>query len=294
MRFVSFLNASGARRPGVCSGDEVAAFRAPIDTLEAFIALDRAARIDALTELETPVALASITLLAPLAPRKNVFCIGRNYLAHAQESSRARGETDLTLPDVPTIFTKAPTAIAAPGATLRLSPGVSSQYDWEAELAAIIGERCKDVAEGDALSMVFGYTGLNDVTARDLQRAHVQWFKGKSLDDTCPLGPWIVDAAEIGDPQNLDIALRHNGVIRQQSNTRAMIFSIARIIAELSKGMTLEPGDIIATGTPDGVGFAMEPPIFLADGDEMEVEIERIGILRNTIALRRPAELTAR
>ncbi len=294
MRFVSFSAASGARRPGVCSGDAVAAFRPPVDSLEAFIALDRAARVDALTALEAPVALATVTLLAPLAPRKNVFCIGRNYLAHAQESSRARGEADLTLPAVPTIFTKAPTAIAGPDTTLRLSPGVSSQYDWEAELAAIVGERCKDVAEADALAMVFGYTCLNDVTARDLQRSHQQWFKGKSLDDTCPLGPWLVDAAEIGDPQNLDIALRHNGVTRQHSNTRAMIFNIARIIAELSKGMTLEPGDIIATGTPDGVGFAMEPPVFLADGDVMEVEIERIGVLRNTIALSRPAELAAR
>jgi 2-keto-4-pentenoate hydratase/2-oxohepta-3-ene-1,7-dioic acid hydratase in catechol pathway len=186
---------------------------------------------------------------------------------------------------VPSFFTKAPTAIAGPGTTLRLDGEISVQYDWEAELAVVIGRRCKDVSEADALGAIFGYTCLNDVTARDLQRAHQQWFKGKSLDGTCPLGPWIVDAEELGDPQQLDIALRVNGRTRQHSNTQAMIFSIPRIIAELSRGMTLDAGDIIATGTPDGVGFAMEPPVFLADGDVMEVEIERIGVLRNPVAI---------
>lgn len=284
MRFVMFSDSTGAVRPGVLTGETVESLPAEIASLDAFVALDDVARRAALAARESAIPLASVTLHAPLAPRKNVFCVGRNYLAHAQEGARARGE-ELNLPSVPTFFTKAPTSIAGPGATLRLDGEISAQYDWEAELAVVIGRRCKDVSEVDALGVIFGYTCLNDVTARDLQRAHQQWFKGKSLDDTCPLGPWIVDAHELGDPQQLDIALRVNGHTRQRSNTRAMIFSIPRIIAELSRGMTLEAGDIIATGTPDGVGFAMEPPVFLADGDVMEVEIERIGVLRNPVAV---------
>jgi 2-keto-4-pentenoate hydratase/2-oxohepta-3-ene-1,7-dioic acid hydratase in catechol pathway len=286
VRFVTFSDSVAARRPGLLRDDDVLPFGPEIASLEDYIALAPADRHVALERLRPPVPRSSVGLVAPLAPRKNVFCVGRNYLAHAQEGARARGETDLKLPSVPTIFTKAPTAVAGPDATLALGAHVSAQYDYEAELAAIIGVRCKDVDEADALATVFGYTCLNDVTARDLQRAHQQWFKGKSLDDTCPIGPWLVDAAAVGDPQALDIALRVNGATRQHSNTRAMIFSIARIIAELSRGMTLEPGDIIATGTPEGVGFALEPPVFLADGDVLEVEIENIGVLRNTIAIR--------
>lgn len=289
MRFVTFSDRDGNRRPGLLSGETVEPFGPDVATLEAFIALDSAARRAALNARASALPLTSVTLSAPLAPRKNVFCVGRNYLAHAQEGARARGESDLNLPSVPSFFTKAPTAIAGPGETLRLSGAVSAQYDWEAELAVVIGARCKDVAAADALDVIFGYTCLNDVTARDLQRAHQQWFKGKSLDATCPIGPWIVDTAEIGDPQNLRIALRVSGLTRQNSNTKAMIFSIPRIIAELSKGMTLDPGDIIATGTPDGVGFALDPPVFLADGDVMEVEIEGIGVLRNTVAIGVPA-----
>jgi 2-keto-4-pentenoate hydratase/2-oxohepta-3-ene-1,7-dioic acid hydratase in catechol pathway len=287
MRFVTFSAAGGRRRPGIVIGDSVEPLGAAVESLEAFIALDARARSAALAAREPAIPLAGVALQAPLAPRKNVFCVGRNYLAHAQEGARARGE-QLSLPSVPTFFTKAPTAVTGPDATLTLPAAVSSQFDWEAELAVVIGARCKDVAEADALGVIFGYTCLNDVSARDLQRAHVQWFKGKSLDDTCPLGPWIVDAADIPDPGALDISLRVSGVTRQHGNTRAMIFSIPRIIAELSRGMTLEPGDIIATGTPDGVGFAMEPPVFLVDGDVMEVEIEGIGILRNRVAISAP------
>lgn len=282
---MTFSDATAARRPGVLRGETIEPFGPDVDSLETFVGLAPDARARALANAGPARALSSVTLVAPLAPRKNVFCVGRNYLAHAQEGARARGETDLNLPHVPTFFTKAPTAVAGPETTLELAAGISAQYDYEAELAAIVGVRCTNVPETDALAVVFGYTCLNDVTARDLQRAHQQWFKGKSLDNSCPIGPWIVDAADVGDPQNLAIVLRLNGEIRQRSNTKAMIFSIARIIAELSKGMTLEPGDIIATGTPDGVGFAMEPPSFLADGDVMEVELEHIGILRNRIAI---------
>ena len=149
----------------------------------------------------------------------------------------------------------------------------------------MIGKRCKDVAEESALDVVFGYTCLNDVSARDKQRATTQWFAGKTLDDTCPLGPWIVTADEIGDPQKLDVSLRVNGEEKQHASTAVMIFSVARCIAELSQGTTLEPGDIIATGTPEGVGFARTPPEFLKDGDVMEVEIEKIGVLRNPVKI---------
>ncbi|MBV8066884.1 MAG: fumarylacetoacetate hydrolase family protein, partial [Candidatus Eremiobacteraeota bacterium] len=230
------------------------------------------------------VPLDGTQLDAPVRPLRNVFCVGRNYVEHAREGARAAGR-ELKLPPVPTFFTKAPTAIAAPGATLHLSASVSGEYDYEAELAVVIGVECRDVLETQARQVIFGYTALNDVTARDLQRAHGQWFKGKSLDSTCPIGPWIVTPDEIGDADTLDIRLRRNGIEKQHSNTAKMIFSIARLIAELSKGMTLLPGDVIATGTPEGVGYARTPPEFLADGDTLEVEIQRIGTLRNTIQI---------
>lgn len=230
------------------------------------------------------VALADVTLEAPVIPGRNVFCVGRNYFEHAAEGARALGR-ELRLPQVPTFFTKAPTAIAAPDATLHLSASVSREYDFEAELAIVIGAQCRDTPESEALRVVFGYTALNDLTARDLQRQHGQWFKGKSLDSSCPIGPWIVTPEELGDPQALKLRFRRNGVEKQHSNSAKMIFGIPRLIAELSKGMTLLPGDVIATGTPAGVGFARTPPEFLADGDVLEVEIERIGILRNLVRI---------
>lgn len=280
MRFVSFRQA-GTVRPGIVHGDAVRPLNAP--TLIDYIATPAAARTSIGTGGAIP--LSEIALVAPVRPRKNVFCVGRNYLDHANEIARARG-TELRLSSVPTFFTKAPTAIAGPEATLEFSPLLSDEYDWEAELAVVIGERCRDVSEEHALDVVFGYTCFNDVTARDLQRAHQQWFKGKSLDHSAPIGPWIVDAAEVGDPQHLAIELRVNGETKQRSNTSRMIFDVRRIIASLSQGLTLEPGDVIATGTPDGVGMARTPPEFLRDGDVMEVEIERIGVLRNAVALR--------
>jgi 2-keto-4-pentenoate hydratase/2-oxohepta-3-ene-1,7-dioic acid hydratase in catechol pathway len=284
MRYVLYSDASGAKRAGVIEGESIRPFGLDVPTLEAYIALAPSERAVAVAKLGPAVAASSVTLLAPLYPKKNVFCVGRNYLAHAEEGAKALG-TELKLPPVPTFFTKAPTSIAGPDEVLPLSSDLSPQYDWEAELAVIIGTTCRDVSEADALDVVFGYSALNDVTARDLQRSHVQWFKGKSLDHTCPIGPWVIDAADVGDPQSLDIALRVNGVTKQSSNTSKMIFSVRQIIASLSAGLTLEPGDIIASGTPEGVGFARTPPEFLADGDVMEVDIEKIGILRNGVKI---------
>ena len=286
MRFVLFSTPSSGPRPGIVDGVTIWPLES-VASLDALIALEPATREAATKRSGTPVALANVTLHSPLYPHKNVFCVGRNYLAHAEEGARVRGE-ELKLPTVPTLFTKAPTAIAGPDATLHLDGAVSQKYDWEAELAVVIGKRCKNVNEADALDVIFGYTCLNDVSARDLQNATTQWFKGKTLDDTCPLGPWIVSADEIGDPQNLEVTLRLNGEVKQHAPTSAMIFSVARIISYLSQGLTLEPGDIIATGTPEGVGFARNPPEFLKDGDVMEVEISKIGILRSPVAIAAP------
>lgn len=281
MRFVTYRTPDGRTRPGVLEGDAIHILSTP--TLRDYIALAPHERV-AWHSSEELVPLSGVTLEAPVHPARNVFCVGRNYLEHAKEGARAAGR-ELKLPSVPTFFTKAPTSIAGPGAPLHLQAAVSREYDFEAELAVVIGAKCKDVSEADAPHVVFGYTALNDVTARDLQRAHGQWFKGKSLDDACPIGPWIVSPDEIGDPQTLQIAFRRNGEEKQRGNTAQMIFPISRLIAELSKGMTLLPGDVIATGTPEGVGFARTPPEFLADGDVMEVEIEHIGILRNAVAI---------
>lgn len=281
MRFVTYRGVDGVARPGVVEGDAIRTISTA--TLRDYVALAPHERI-AWHSADDLIALSSVTLDAPIRPERNVFCVGRNYLEHAKEGARASGR-ELKLPAVPTFFTKAPTAIAAPAATLHLSARVSREYDFEAELAVVIGARCRDVSEDEAYDVVFGYTALNDVTARDLQREHGQWFKGKSLDNACPIGPWIVTPEELGDPQTLEIRFRRNGAEKQHSNTAQMIFRIPRLIAELSKGMTLLPGDVIATGTPEGVGFARTPPEFLADGDVMEVDIEKIGVLRNTVAI---------
>jgi 2-keto-4-pentenoate hydratase/2-oxohepta-3-ene-1,7-dioic acid hydratase in catechol pathway len=281
VRFVTYRTSDGRPQPGVLEGDAIKPISTP--SLLDYIALAPHERVAWHTH-DDPVALSSVTLDAPVRPSRNVFCVGRNYLEHAKEGARAAGR-ELKLPDVPTFFTKAPTAIAGPDVTLHFPASLSSEYDFEAELAVVIGSRCRDVREEDAHAAIFGYTCLNDFTARDLQRAHVQWFKGKSLDNACPIGPWIVSADEIGHPQALDITFRLNGVEKQRSNTSNMIFDIPRLIAELSKGMTLLPGDVIATGTPEGVGFARTPPEFVQNGDVMEVEIEKIGILRNRVSI---------
>lgn len=229
--------------------------------------------------------LSNVQLAAPIPqPRKNIMCLGRNYYEHALESYQARGE-QRPQGDAPVIFTKATTTINDPYGQIVIDPALSTQIDWEAELAVIIGKTGKNISEEQALSYVFGYTVLNDVTARDIQDKFKQFFKGKSLDGYCPIGPWIVTADEIPDPQALDLRLRVNGVLKQEGNTRDMIYQVKTIISILSQGMTLEPGDIIATGTPSGVGFARKPPEFLKAGDIMETEINGIGLLRNEVVM---------
>jgi 2-keto-4-pentenoate hydratase/2-oxohepta-3-ene-1,7-dioic acid hydratase in catechol pathway len=229
------------------------------------------------------LALAGLRLLAPIPrPRKNVFCVGWNYLEHFAEGEAIR-QSGQDLPVHPVFFSKTPTAVTGPYDAIPYDAKVSEQIDWEAELAVIIGKSGKNITENKALDYVFGYTVVNDVTARDLQRRHGgQWLKGKSLDGACPMGPWIVTRDEL-DPTNLRVVTRVNGVLKQDSTTRHLYFKIPRLIAELSLGMTLEPGDIISTGTPPGVGFARKPPEFLKPGDLLETEIEGIGRLQNRI-----------
>lgn len=277
MRYVSFYDGDRIR-PGLLEGDCITVIAC--DSLVEYIALSEEDRARHHTIERLP--LADVRLAAPVRPHKNVFCVGRNYLEHAKEGARALGR-ELKLPEVPTFFSKAPTAIADPEQKLQFAAAISQQYDWEAELAVVIGKRIKDATEENAMDAVFGYTCLNDITARDVQRAHLQWLKGKSLDDSCPMGPWIVERSEIPDPHRLQITLRLNGLKKQEANTGQMIFRIPRLIAELSRGMTLEPGDVIATGTPDGVGFARTPPEFFSHGDVVEVDIQKIGTLRNAV-----------
>jgi 2-keto-4-pentenoate hydratase/2-oxohepta-3-ene-1,7-dioic acid hydratase in catechol pathway len=227
--------------------------------------------------------LNAVKLMAPIPhPRKNVFCVGRNYVEHVAEGYRARG-TEMKLPEFPQFFSKPQTAVIGPDDEIPYDTAVTQKLDYEVELGVIIGTRGKNISKDRALAHVFGYTVINDVTARDLQRRHEQWFKGKGIDGSCPMGPWIVHASAIKDPQALDIKLRVNGSERQNSNTKHMIFDLKTIIESLSLGMTLEPGDVIATGTPSGVGFAMNPPGLLKGGDVIEAEVEGIGILRNTV-----------
>ncbi len=215
-------------------------------------------------------------------PAKNVFCLGLNYAAHAKESSQARGR-EMKIPEVPVIFTKAPTTVSGPLDDVEVDRQATQQVDWEVELGVVIGTSGRNIAKADALSHVFGYTVINDLSARDLQQAHMQWFKGKSLDGFCPMGPVVVTADEFGDPQTKRLQLRVNGVTKQDGNSANMIFPVDVIIEWLSKGLTLEPGDVIATGTPEGVGMGRTPKEFLQNGDLVETEIEGIGVLRNRI-----------
>ncbi len=210
--------------------------------------------------------------------KRNIMCVGKNYRDHAIEMG---GEQDI--PKEIMIFTKATNTVIGHKETVLHHGEMTEELDYEGELAIIIGKKGKGITPQEAMDYVFGYSILNDITARDLQKKHGQFFIGKSLDTTCPIGPYLVTKDEVQDPQNLAVTTKVNGEIRQSSNTSAMIFTIPMIISTLSSGMTLEPGDIIATGTPAGVGKGFKPPRFLRKGDKVEVEIESIGILTNQL-----------
>ncbi|NYT82849.1 fumarylacetoacetate hydrolase family protein [Alcaligenaceae bacterium] len=244
--------------------------------------LDIAKRI--LNEGRASAPVAGLRLLSPLGkPLKNVFCVGRNYRGHIIEGNIARGVDPNLFPEHIEFFTKAPTTVSGHEDAIPLHDGITAQLDYEAELGIVIGQGGSNIDAAHADAAVFGYTIVNDITGRDLQRRHGQWFKGKTLDGSCPVGPWVVHSSAISDPQALGIKLWVNGELRQSDNTSSMIFTVASIIAQLSAGLTLEPGDIIATGTPSGVGYAMNPPRFLKEGDVVAIEIESIGRLENTV-----------
>ena len=228
--------------------------------------------------------ISSVQLCAPIPePKRNILCLGWNYAEHAKESSSAKGVHIEELPQHPIVFTKATTTVNGPFDNIVYNDQVSRRLDWEVELGVIVGKKGRHIQPQDALDYVFGYTVINDVSARDLQKRHQQFFLGKSMDGTCPMGPWIVTAGEITDPQNLPLRCLVNGVVKQQASTNQQIFPVANVISTLSSVMTLLPGDIIATGTPSGVGFARTPPEYLTPGDVVECEVRGIGRIINKI-----------
>jgi 2-keto-4-pentenoate hydratase/2-oxohepta-3-ene-1,7-dioic acid hydratase in catechol pathway len=295
MRLVTFSPLpDGTARPGLLvEGKRVvdipAALGAGADT-ESMLGIIRAgeAMLARLRELEgkppgASASLADVKLHAPIPrPTKNIFCVGWNYLPHFQEGA-AKLQDDRKLPEHPVFFSKVPTTVNGPYGTIPFAAAVSTQLDWEVELGVVIGPGGKDISQDDAMGHVWGYTVINDVSWRDIQRRHGgQWHKGKSLDGTCPMGPCIVTADSLAWGE-LQVTCRVNGVVKQESNTRHMYFKLPRLVAELSAGMTLEPGDLISTGTPEGVGYARTPPEFLKPGDLLESEVEGIGTLRNPV-----------
>lgn len=239
--------------------------------------------------LLSPMRLADVTLEAPIpAPRRNIFCVGKNYHEHAHEFARSGFDTSSSkgaVPSNPIMFSKVPESVIACGEAVVIDPSVSAAVDYEAELAVIIGKAGRRIAAADAFDHVWGYTIVNDVTARDLQARYSQWLIGKSQDTFCPMGPIAVtrDEIDIGDTP---ITCYVNGELRQSSNTGLLIFDIPKIIETLSAGITLQPGDVIATGTPAGVGIGFDPPKYLKAGDVVRIEIGGIGVLENQIVER--------
>jgi 2-keto-4-pentenoate hydratase/2-oxohepta-3-ene-1,7-dioic acid hydratase in catechol pathway len=228
------------------------------------------------------IALADVRLEAPIPrPRRNVWCVGRNYHAHARELRDTVFKDSNTNPQAwPIVFTKVPECVVATGTEVRLPHAVSAQIDYEAELAVIIGRGGRNIARAEAMSHVFGYTIVNDVTARDVQMRHQQWDLGKSFDTFCPMGPWIVTADEL-DGERTRVQCFVNGEKRQDANTEDLIFDLPTLIETCSRGITLLPGDIIATGTPAGVGMGLNPPVWLKHGDVVRVQIDGIGAIEN-------------
>lgn len=226
--------------------------------------------------------LANALLLAPIPrPRKNIFGIGLNYVEHVAESSRTL-DTDKALPKEPVIFSKPPTTVIGPNDVIEHNAEITQQLDWEVELAVVMGTKAKGVSKESALDYVFGYSLLIDMSARDCRRAG-QWIYSKGQDTFAPFGPCIVTADEIPDPQDLNLSLKVNGETKQDSNTRHMLFKVNELINDISKGITLEPGDIIATGTPEGVGAGREPQEWVWPGDVIEAELEHVGSLRHSV-----------
>ena len=280
MRLVGYLE-GGTQRFGMLEDGEVREIRDAVS-----IAGVAAELGDMRSRLGPPQAVGSLAMAAPVAPLvRNIFCVGWNYPAHFEEgkSSRALGSVQ-EIPERPAFFTKATGTLIGPNDPISAHRAVTETLDWEVELAVVLARGGRDISEASAVDHVLGYAVANDISARNVQREHGgQWFRGKSLDATCPIGPWIVTPDEVGDLDGLEIACRVNGERVQSARLGDMHFGVPHIIAELSRGLTLFPGDVILTGTPPGVGFARTPPRYLAVGDVVESEIAGIGILRNEI-----------
>jgi 2-keto-4-pentenoate hydratase/2-oxohepta-3-ene-1,7-dioic acid hydratase in catechol pathway/pimeloyl-ACP methyl ester carboxylesterase len=289
---VRFARIDHTEGPRVCAVDQDGAARAvsfsdtgaPVRTLQEVIA----AGPDAATRLSIAASAEPGKVLAPLVPHRNIFCVGKNYAEHAAEFAASGfdatgGPDGEHLPEYPAVFTKPAATVIASGDPIDPHTDITSALDYEGEIGVIIGKRAAKVSKADALDYVWGYTLINDVTARDLQRDHKQWFIGKSLDTFCPLGPWAVTADEV-DVTNLQLQTRVNGELRQDTNTSLLIFDVPTIIETLSAGITLEPGDVIATGTPVGVGIGYDPPKYLQPGDEVRVTATGLGELHNVVA----------
>lgn len=281
MRFVTYCDAGGGSRAGVLRDGRVLSLEgAGFSGLLTLIAagkegLDAARRLLETAPADAALPLSEVQLLAPIPRPPKIICIGLNYRDHAAETGKK-------VEQVPTVFAKFPTAVIGPGASIIL-PKSSRQPDYEAELAFVIGKGGRYIPASEWRSHVFGYTAFNDVSARDYQMATTQWIMGKTFDTFAPMGPWIVTADEIPDPHALDISLTLSGTVMQQSNTSNMIFRIPDLIEFLSSVFTLEPGDVVATGTPPGVGFARKPPVYLKPGDEVTVRIAGVGELTNPV-----------
>ncbi|WP_214829913.1 fumarylacetoacetate hydrolase family protein [Exiguobacterium sp. s56] len=271
MKWCSF-QVEGEQRVGVVAGEFVYDVSDQLHTTSLLEVIAREFEPDVDLDVAPRTALTDVTLVAPYRPLKNVICIGKNYEEHVKEMDTA-GAGKLV------IFTKAPTSVVGPGAVVERHPKLTDQLDYEGELAVIIGKSGRDIDDVDA--HIFGYTILNDITARDVQKQHVQFFRGKSFDTFCPLGPYIVTPDELSFPLAIQTVV--NGETRQNGSTADMIRPIEELIRTLSKGMTLEAGDIIATGTPAGVGHGMKPPVYLQSGDTIEVSITGLGTLKNVI-----------
>ncbi len=288
MRVATYTH-EGKRRVGRLSADGREITPLAIDASRGALALIEAAAAGHTLPADTgpAVALSEITLEAPLPqPRRNLWCVGRNYHAHAKELRETVFKDNAADPQAwPIVFTKAPETVVGPGADVHL-PGaaVSAQIDYEAELTVIIGRGGKNIARADAMKHVYGYTIVNDVTARDVQMRHAQWDLGKSFDSFCPMGPWIVTADEL-DARDTRVRCWVNDELRQDARTSDLIFDIPTLIETCSRGITLLPGDIIATGTAAGVGMGMKPPRWLQHGDVVRIEIDGIGTLRNRFVL---------
>lgn len=286
MKLVTFRHL-GTERAGVLSEDITTVI--PVSGSQDLLALidnwDEAAPQLAASS-EGAISITEVELLAPIpVPRRNIFCVGRNYVEHAKEFANSGYDATAgatAQPEHPVVFTKAPSTVIGTGADIDPHTGVTSELDYEAELGVIIGKGGRGISKTNALDHVWGYTIINDVTARDLQKNHKQWFLGKSLDTHAPMGPWAVTRDEIGDGP-LDLLCTVNGETRQKATTADLIFDIPTIIETISAGITLQPGDIIATGTPVGVGIGFTPPRFLSTGDLVEISISKLGTLSNRI-----------